>query len=572
MRILALITARGGSKRLPGKNIKLLGGKPLIVWSIDIAKNIQDVCDILISTDDGAIAKVGKEAGAYVPWLRPAELASDTASSVDVALHALDWYEAEKGEVDGVLLLQPTSPFRTANTLLNGIALFASDNHSVVGVSPTKEHPMRTLIQKGKYVVPFSNEEGLGCRSQDLPPAFVVNGSFYLISPSMLREKKSFTYGETQPLVIDSVMESVDIDTEDDWLAAEKLLLGKDLPIGLTQLEKSFNYSGLCSSTKSYLSEHESVFSLPRKEQGYTGDPRKIEMASIGGIFKLKTNDAIRGPIRYLRELAHGVGEISKLSAIKDSKQGKKAIVIGNGPSQGLLNSHLLKSFSDFGNDIFAVNFWNANEQLSSTPPQYLVLSDPFTLPDPEDKRFEMERLSTANSTLTSYLLNHINIEIFAPVSRIKSLRKRFGDSRVRGFIDTEMRWLTSNIDPRFPRGYLSMTLYKSLALAIHMGYDQIYVIGMDNTYPRNVYCDPENKIFNHEKHGGASDYIINQSSLYPSMDVWAQDMFYIFADLRRCFIDSRVTNLDCFSLTDLFPKVDNIGQIESILSGVGHE
>lgn len=91
MRILALIAARGGSKRLPGKNIRVLGGKPLIVWSIDAARGIPEICDILVSTDDPAIAAVCSEAGAYVPWLRPEGLATDTASSVDVALHALDW-------------------------------------------------------------------------------------------------------------------------------------------------------------------------------------------------------------------------------------------------------------------------------------------------------------------------------------------------------------------------------------------------------------------------------------------------------------------------------------------------
>lgn len=100
MRILALITARGGSKRLPGKNIRVLGGKPMIAWSIDVARGTPEICDILVTTDDPAIATVCAEAGALVPWLRPAELATDTASSVDAALHALDCYEAEKGVVD----------------------------------------------------------------------------------------------------------------------------------------------------------------------------------------------------------------------------------------------------------------------------------------------------------------------------------------------------------------------------------------------------------------------------------------------------------------------------------------
>ena len=96
MRILSLITARGCSKRLPGKNLRILGGKPLIAWSIDAAKDIPEICDILVSTDELDIAKASESLGAYVPWLRPSELATDQASSVDVALHALNWYESNR--------------------------------------------------------------------------------------------------------------------------------------------------------------------------------------------------------------------------------------------------------------------------------------------------------------------------------------------------------------------------------------------------------------------------------------------------------------------------------------------
>jgi len=221
MKILALITARGGSKRLPGKNIRVLGEKPLIVWSIDVAKDIPEICDILVSTDDTAIASVCKAAGALVPWLRPAELATDTVSSVDVAIHALDWYEAENGEVDGILLLQPTSPFRTKITVHRGIELFGKNGqHSVLGVSPSHAHPMWALKIEGDHLVPFVQEHGLGTRSQDLPPAYVVNGSFYLISPAELRVSRAFVGAKAQPLLIESPKEALDIDTEWDWTVA----------------------------------------------------------------------------------------------------------------------------------------------------------------------------------------------------------------------------------------------------------------------------------------------------------------------------------------------------------------
>lgn len=225
MRILALITARGGSKRLPGKNIRNFGGKPLITWSIDVAKNNKDICDILISTDDPAIATVCKEAGAFVPWLRPGELATDAASSVDVALHAMNWYESEKGAVDGLLLLQPTSPLRTRTTVEKAIALFGKHSHAtVLAVSPTPAHLMWTFKMEGKFLIPIHAVHGLQFRSQELQPVYVVNGSCYLISPVELRMRKSFTGDSIIPLIVKSPQESIDIDTEWDWVTAEAAL------------------------------------------------------------------------------------------------------------------------------------------------------------------------------------------------------------------------------------------------------------------------------------------------------------------------------------------------------------
>lgn len=204
----------------------MLGDKPLIVWSIEVVNDIPEICDVLVSTDDHAIATVCSEAGAYVPWLRPAELATDTASSVDVVLHALDWYEAKKGVVDGVLLLQPTSPFRTKETVRKGIELFAQhDRQPVLGITPTHAHPMWTLKVEGDHLVPFMQDHGLGTRSQDLPPVYVVNGSFYLISPAELRSNRTFFGTTAIPLLIESRQEALDIDTEWEWLLAEAALL-----------------------------------------------------------------------------------------------------------------------------------------------------------------------------------------------------------------------------------------------------------------------------------------------------------------------------------------------------------
>jgi CMP-N,N'-diacetyllegionaminic acid synthase len=225
LRILALIPARGGSKRLPGKNIRLLGGNPLIVWSINVAKAIPEICDILVSTDDSSIAEVAHHADALVPWLRPAELATDAASSVDVCLHALDWYEGKHGKVDGLLLLQPTSPFRSRDTVLRGIGVFCGNQRrSVLGVSPAVSHPMWCLHVNGETVRPFIEGGDLNSRSQDLPPAYVLNGAFYLISPEELRKRRSFYSDGMIPLMINEPEESLDIDTEWDWKMAEAVV------------------------------------------------------------------------------------------------------------------------------------------------------------------------------------------------------------------------------------------------------------------------------------------------------------------------------------------------------------
>ena len=223
MRILALITARKGSKRVPQKNIRILGDRPLIVWSIEAAKDISEICDILVSTDDPVIADICKESGAYVPWLRPDSLATDTAPSVDVALHALDWYESEKGVVDALLLLQPTSPFRSNGTIQSGIRLFEEHGHrTVVGVSKVSEHPMWMLKKEGAHMlVPYLTDHRLDTRSQALIPLWVVNGGFYLISPQNLRSQKAFIVDKVVPLFIESSEEALDIDTEWDFKLAE---------------------------------------------------------------------------------------------------------------------------------------------------------------------------------------------------------------------------------------------------------------------------------------------------------------------------------------------------------------
>lgn len=229
MKILALITARGGSKRIPRKNIRVLGGQPLIKWSIDAVKGISDICDIFVSTDDDEIAVFARNSGASVPWLRPEELATDTASSVDVCINVLDLYEKENGSVDGLLLLQPTSPFRSKESVLKGITIFKENSMKpVVGVSQAENHPLHCFTIKNETMLPFIDKSGLQLRTQELPHAFVVNGAFYLITPTELRTSQTFFPDNAVPLIFKNPEEGIDIDTDWDWQMAEMVLRNKD--------------------------------------------------------------------------------------------------------------------------------------------------------------------------------------------------------------------------------------------------------------------------------------------------------------------------------------------------------
>lgn len=224
-RLLAIIPARGGSKRLMRKNVLSLGGMPLIAWTIDAALASRCFIDVLLSTDDAEIAEVAREYGALVPWLRPAELATDTARSIDVVLHALDWYESEHGSVHGVILLQPTSPFRTVATIQEAVRLFVElgAKAPVVSVRPAETHPAWTFSLEEGRMRPFCGWESLKLRSQDLPSAYTVNGAIYVSTPARLRATESFFSEDMNALVMTNSNEWLDIDTEQDWKMAQQL-------------------------------------------------------------------------------------------------------------------------------------------------------------------------------------------------------------------------------------------------------------------------------------------------------------------------------------------------------------
>ena len=226
-RVLAVVPARGGSKRLPRKNVLPLAGRPLIEWSIRAALD-SGVCeDVLVSTDDAEIADIALRSGALVPWLRPANLSNDTAPTAPVLAHALAWYEQEHGAVEAVLLLQPTSPFRTADSVKAACAEFTSQSgrplNTVVGVSPVDHHPAWTFYLRNGVAEPCLGWEPFSKRSQDLPPAYRLNGAIYVIPATDVRQGLPIVRPGVIAHPMPDPVEGLDIDTPDDWIEAERL-------------------------------------------------------------------------------------------------------------------------------------------------------------------------------------------------------------------------------------------------------------------------------------------------------------------------------------------------------------
>ena len=222
--ILCVIPARAGSKRLPNKNKLNLGGKPLISWTIELAKKLFPTEHIIVSTDDTDIAKLAASLNVAVPWMRPTALAGDHASSTDVVLHALSWYENAIAKVDAVILLQPTSPFRKLETVRAGIKVFTSlSNTAVISVSKIDCHPSRmfTIVNdRLKFQDPSANFD---TPSQQLQDIYAPNGLLYLIGAKEFKASRSFFSNFITPVIVEDQIEALDIDTQSDFDLADKI-------------------------------------------------------------------------------------------------------------------------------------------------------------------------------------------------------------------------------------------------------------------------------------------------------------------------------------------------------------
>ena len=220
MKILALIPARGGSKGVPGKNIKILEGKPLIAYTVEQVNASKLVDRLILSTDDEEIASVAKEIGLEVPFMRPDELANDTAGSLAVVQHALDFMEAQGEVYDAVCLLQVTSPYRPEGCIDEAIKLFIQTRpDALVSVRkvPDEFNPHWIFeISKNDRLKISTGEEKIIPRRQELPSAYHRDGAIYISSVDTIRNKGSLLGDDIVAFPIDSP-KLINIDTMDDW-------------------------------------------------------------------------------------------------------------------------------------------------------------------------------------------------------------------------------------------------------------------------------------------------------------------------------------------------------------------
>lgn len=226
IQVVGLITARGGSKDIPNKNVKTLAGRPLIAWTIEAALRSNGINRVIVTTDDYEIARVAREWGAEVPFMRPSELAQDDSPHVPVVEHSARWLEQHNNSLpDYIMVLQPTSPLRTAEDIDAAIRIAEVNNAAAVAsVCETRHHPYLTkYILKGQTLADFVPNDLAYLRRQDLPRAYWVNGAGYLIRCKTLLDDHTLmptnTYSHIMP-----PERSLDINSEWDFHLAELIL------------------------------------------------------------------------------------------------------------------------------------------------------------------------------------------------------------------------------------------------------------------------------------------------------------------------------------------------------------
>ena len=221
--VVAVIPARSGSKGLPHKNIKIMNGKPLMVWSIEQAIECEYIDDVIVSTDSKEYAQIAKESGALVPFLRPGILANDTATSFDVINHAINYLKENGRNYDILILLEPTSPLRNQRDIQNSLeAIFNKEHMSVVSVCEVKSSHPKFMFRrtKNKQLSPYIENNNIALRRQEVEQLYYLDGNIYASWVDNYINKKTFC-SSSATFITTPELRSFEIDDENDFNLVE---------------------------------------------------------------------------------------------------------------------------------------------------------------------------------------------------------------------------------------------------------------------------------------------------------------------------------------------------------------
>ena len=263
--------------------------------------------------------------------------------------------------------------------------------------------------------------------------------------------------------------------------------------------------------------------------------------------------------VKFFLELIVGCKYLINLFFLKKKRNKNYAMILGNGPSLDLLKIKDLKKISYYF-DIFVVNNFLENKIFNRVIPNFFVASDPVTFT--EKNSWGKKKIRD----LIFYLKKNKNINILCPVLMCKSLENLFGFQRLFGFIDVEARNLYSNTLPFLPRGYSTSTVLKSISIANWMGYKKIFILGVDNTYPRDLFVNKKNHILNLENHSKSKDYVYDMTHQYESVHQVMFDLYKLFKDFKKINKKNNIYNLYEYSLTG-YNKSYNIKKLIDKLS-----
>ena len=294
-----------------------------------------------------------------------------------------------------------------------------------------------------------------------------------------------------------------------------------------------------------YIEEVQTVASLPQSKDVISlKKPIKVRGHSVRKLLIVHAKSFVKLCILYPLELWRMRRNIASAIKLKNSRTSIEAIVIGGGPSKGLLDVEKLDNFVRSGGETIVVNYWASDFAFCSHVPSWIVFSDPYTF----------NKLSHGSCQIISYLKMNPDIKMVIPVSLHDEVVKLKLSNSIYYFIDTECSF-SSNINPLFPRGYLSMTLYKALAWAHYLNYEKIGIVGMDNTYVRSLYGNEKNEVLEVQLNSGVRPWVRVASGYYYNMAARLDELTVLFHHLSY-FPRERIFNLDLYSLTDRFEKV----------------